>query len=166
MFLRKMTAIYKHIDFAKLGVEPPSYERRPVIRVDTQLMSRIMDLLQNEPYESVMGLADRLNTPPITIYRYLTEHLHLTFANTKWIQHFLNREQKVKRAEEEAMLANILKCCKHYSFRNIITGDESLFCIRHIVSGSWISYNENARICESYKFSVMKIMITVMWNVH
>ena len=92
--------------FAKLGVEPPSFERRPVIRVDAQLMSRIMDLLQNEPYESVRGLADKLNTPPTTIYRYLTEHLHLKFVHTKWIPHFLNGDQKVKRAEKESMLAD------------------------------------------------------------
>ena len=64
------------------------------------------------------------------------------------------------------MLANILKSCKHYSFRNIITSDECWFCIRHIVGGSWISDDENALVCESDKFSVMKIMITVMWNVH
>ena len=152
--------------FAKLGVEPPSFERRPVIRVDTQLMSSIIDLLQNEPYESVRGLANKMNTPPTTICRYLTEHIHLKFAHSKWIPHFLKGNQKVKRAEKAAMLADILKSFKHCSFRNIITGDESWFCIRHIVSGTWIYDNDNAPVCESNKFSVMKIMITVMCNVH
>ena len=125
-----------------------------------------MDLLQNEPYESLRGLTDKLNTPSTIIYRYLTEHLHLKFAHTKWIPHILNGDHKVKRAEEAAMLADILKSCKHYSFRNIITGNESRFCIRNNVSGTWISDNDNAPVCESDKFSVMKIMITVMWNVH
>ena len=31
----KKTAIYKHIGYAQLGVEPPSFERRQIIGVDT-----------------------------------------------------------------------------------------------------------------------------------
>ena len=161
----KKTAIYKHMGYAKLGVQPPSVERTPVIRVDTQLMSRIIDTLHEEPYDSVRGIADKLNTPPTTIYRYLTQHLHMKFAHTKWIPHFLNECQKMKRADESRRLAYTLKCCKHYSFRNIITGDESWFYVRHNVSGAWVFDDDNTPICESDKFSVMKIMVTVMWNV-
>ena len=46
-----------------------------------------------------------------------------------------------------------------------MTDGESWFYIKHNVSGVWISDNDNVPVCESDKFSVMKIMVTVMCNV-
>ena len=74
-------------------------------------MNRIMDTLQDEPYDSVRGIADNLNTPPSTIYRFLTEYLHMKFVHTKWVAHYLNGDQKMKRAEESTLLADTLKSC-------------------------------------------------------
>ena len=60
-------------------------------------MNRIMDTLQDEPYDSVRGIADKLNTPPSTIYRYLTEHLHMKFVHTKWIPYYFKWRSKIEK---------------------------------------------------------------------
>ena len=161
----KKTAIYKHMAFAKLGVEPPAKEKMPSIRIDTQLLNCIRQLLDEKPWESVRSIANKLNSAPATVYRYLTQHLHLKYTCTKWIPHILNQSQKDKRAQQAEELSHTLRCCKHYSFRNIVTGDQSWFCIRQDVSGAWIADDEEPPICESDKFSSIKIMITVIWNI-
>ena len=63
-------------------------------------------------------------------------------------------------------LFQVLTNCKHYGYRNIITGDQSWFIYNYAPEGAWVLENEEPPVFEKSQIFIEKMMITVIWGVN
>ena len=160
------TAIYNWAAKARLGVENVEDKPRPGRPIDEELINKVADTIEEEPYASVGYIAQTLGSNKATIYRYLTKHLGRVYKHTKWVPHLLTFEQKQKRVEESKALFEILLQCQREKWVNNIIGDQSWFCFGYGEDGAWLLPEEEAPIMDGSKIQIQKIMITVIWGVH
>jgi len=74
-------------------------------------------------------------------------------------------KEKKKRKEMSFELFQVLTNCKHYGYRNIITGDQSWFIYNYAPEGAWVLEDEENPIFERSQLLIEKMMITVIWGV-
>ena len=63
-------------------------------------------------------------------------------------------------------LFQVLTNCKHFGYRNIITGDQSWFIYNYAPEGAWVLEDEENPIFERSQILIEKMMITVIWGVY
>ena len=156
--------IYKWISMYKLGVPLNEERGKPGPKPDEQLLTRIQELLEEEPFISVRQIAQQLNEAPTTIHRYLTVFLGRQYKVTKWIPHLLTSAQKEERVRLSNSLHTILQRSQRKGWYNIITGDESLFHFSYGQKGAWLLQDDKSPEMDGSKISVRKIMVTVIWG--
>ena len=132
------SSVYRWSSLAKLGFSPGQDKERPGRRPDEQLLTRIQEVLREEPFASVRRIADILNENSTIIYRYLTLYIHRVYRCSRWIPHFLNDIQKVNRVNDLKELSKILQQNKHNGFKGIVTGDQSWFNFYNAADGAWV----------------------------
>ena len=118
--------------------------------------------MDKEEFFSVHSLARKLKCQPSLIHSSLRERLNLVFKETKLFPHFLNSTQKIDRVEGSNQLFQLLEKSKRNGYRNIITGDQSLFQYHYPLSGAWLLEDEEASIDFNPQMSYEKLMITVI----
>ena len=121
----KIPTVYKHLRETKFTKEANETKQAPGRQPDEQLMTRILQILENEPLFSVRNISRTLNENSSTIHRYLTRYIGLFYKHYYLVPHDLNDSQKVDRQCQAISLKNLLEKCKHNSYRNILTGDQS-----------------------------------------
>lgn len=70
------------------------------------------------------------------------------FKHTRWVPLILINKQKIQRMSESKSLLRLLKHCKSLGWKQIYTGDESIFMIRYDVNGAWIEENDKGPIMD------------------
>ena len=96
-------------------------EGRPRI---PDLVDRVRETMEENPFISQKKLARALSVRPATIHRILVEDLKLIRVNYRWIPHTLSPVQKETRISKAASLVLELTECQR-SWCNVITGDET-----------------------------------------
>lgn len=160
------STIYKWHGQAKIGVSIENNNDRPGNKLDDQLLIRVQQVLEEEPFSSTRSIADKLKENNVTIYRYLTKYLHKVFKSSRWIPHFLTNAQKVDRVDKTKALSKLLKSCKHNSFRGIITGDQKWFTLYYGNDGAWLEMDEDPPEMNGDQISIKKVMVTIIWGVY
>ena len=145
--------IYKWISMYKLGVPLNEERGKPGPKPDEQLLTRIQELLEEEPFISVRQIAQQLNEAPTTIHRYLTVFLGRQYKVTKWIPHLLTSAQKEERVRLSNSLHTILQRSQRKGWYNIITGDESLFHFSYGQKGAWLLQDDKSPEMDGSKIS-------------
>ena len=123
----KRSSIYEVMREQKFPSSPKKDSSTHKRQYDEELLIIIQQEIDKEEFFSVRSLAQKLKCQPSLIHRYLHERLNLVFKKTKLVPHFLSSTQKIDRVEGSNQLFELLKKSKHNSYRNIITGDQSLF---------------------------------------
>ena len=95
----------------------------------------IQNVLHEFPFASVRMIALDVKKPPVTVYRYLTQVLHLKYKVTHWLPHKLSDQNLKERVQKSNELFDILKTSKSYEYRNIITGDQSWILYKYSPHG-------------------------------
>lgn len=160
----KHTAIYKYINEQRFGAPDIKEEDKPDYGYDFELQNTIQREINEFPFSSVRSIADNINCPPSTVYRYLTVYMGLVFKHTRWVPHKLTIEQSQIRVKESGLLAETLIRSKHYSFHNILTGDQSWFYFNYGADGAWLPEDEDNPEYERSKIQLEKMMLTIIWN--
>ena len=164
----KPSTIYKWMKEAKFNLPLANRrldEEEAKNAIDEQLLLRIQQILEDEPFSSIRSIASVLNAPKSTIHRYMTVHLKLVYRHTRWLPHFLNNDQKNVRIQKCKKLLSIINSCKHYSFRNLITGDQSWFLYKYQFSRKWVLEGDENPIGDGSHINISKIMFTIIWGV-
>lgn len=161
-----ISSVYLYLKNYKLGTPLKAQKGKPGPKPDEQLIIRITQILDAEPFATTRSIADKLHESKTTIWRYLVNEMNYTYKATNWVPHFLTDCQKEERIKQAESLSNILKQCHHESFRNILTGDESWFHFRYYPKGSWCLVNEESASFEKQTIQVKKMMFTIIWGVH
>ena len=139
----KRSEVYRLAGLARFGYDPNYKKETPGSKPDEQLLKRIKEILDEEPFASLRYIAELLNENMTIIYRYLTQFLHKVYKPSKWLPHELTQQQKLKRVSELKSLHSILQSSKHESFRNIITGDQSWLTLYYSNNGTWLDRDDN-----------------------
>ena len=160
----KMSTIYKHMREAKFTKKTDETKESPGRRPDEQLIVRIRQVLEDEPNFSVRNIARVLNENPSTVHRYLTQYIGLVYKLCYWVPHNLSDSQKVDRQYQSFELKELLEKCKHNSFRNILTGDQSWFTLTYSANGMWLEPDEYPYKYAKDTIGSKKVMLTVIWN--
>lgn len=92
----KQNAIYKYMRQVKLGCFEAEVSSFNGERIDEQLLTRILQVIEENPFFSVRSIAMRLNVTPSIIHRYLTQELNYVYTHSRWVPHSLNSSQKKK----------------------------------------------------------------------
>ena len=117
--------VYKWMARCKLGFEFDEKHEKPDPKLDDQLLTRIIQIIDDQPFSSTRYIAQLLNEDNSTIWRYLTKNLGLVYKQSKWLPHVLNCEQKLNRQRLSNELSSILKTCQRQGWYNLMTGDSS-----------------------------------------
>ena len=158
--------VYKWRAIKKLGLENDLERDTPGPKPDEQLLERINQIFIEKPFSSIRSISRELNENVSTIYRYTTDYLGRVYRLTKWVPHNLNSIQKQKKVNDSNQLKIILTRCKHESWRNIVTGDQSWITIYTPNSGKWVLIDEESPEEANITIGVQKIMLTVIWGVN
>ena len=161
----KRTTIYQIIQETKLGFPQAQESSNNENHIDRQLLITIQREIAENPFFSVCSLAQKLKVPPSTLYRYLTNELHLVYKHTRWVPHLLNSDQKNSRKQISFELFQVLEKSKHNSYRDIITGDQSQFLYNYAPEGQWVLEDDEAPVFSNSRICIEKMMITVIWGV-
>ena len=84
-----LSTIYYWIAKAKVGIEDVQDEVRPGRPIDDQLLIRIREVLEEQPFSSINYIANTLKSSKATIFRYVTKQLgmiykHSRYTHTHW----------------------------------------------------------------------------------
>jgi len=161
-----ISTVYRKIALLKCGYTNLEDAPRAGRGIDEQLLKRISEVLEEEPYSSVRYIANILNSKESTVYRYITLYLHKKYIHTRWIPHSLTDPQKKSRVEGAKELLSVLLKCQKENWRNIITGDSSWFSFSYGVDGAWLDEGENPLEHECGGIYTTKIMVTIIWGVN
>ena len=96
-----ISTLYKWHSRTITGRTDPQERERPGIQRDEQLLVRIAQVLEAEPYASVRNIAHNLGETPSIVWRYTTQELHLQYKTSRLIPHTLTNDQK-KREDGES----------------------------------------------------------------
>lgn len=162
----KRSEVYRWAGLAKLGYDPNYEKEKPGPKPDEQLLKRIEEILDEEPFASLHYIAELLNENTTIIYRYLTQFLHKVYKSSRWLPHELTQQQKLKRVSELKSLHSILQSSKHESFRNIITGDQSWLTLYYSNNGAWLDSDDDPPEMIKNTIDTQKFMMTIIWGVH
>ena len=88
------TTIYKWMAHHKHGIKFDEKREVPGPSIDEQLLSRIVEIINDEPYSSTRQITKVLNENRSTVWRYLTGNLGLAFKRSRWLPHILDENQK------------------------------------------------------------------------
>lgn len=94
----KMPTVYKHAREAKFTQKADETREAPGRHIDEQLMTKIKQVLEDEPNFSVRNIARLINENPSTVHRYLTQYIGLVYKHCYWVPHNLSDFQKVDRS--------------------------------------------------------------------
>lgn len=161
-----ISTVYRKIALLKCGQTSLEDAPRAGRSIDEQLLKRISDVLEEEPYSSLRYIANILNSNESTIYRYITLYLHKKYVHTRWIPHSLNDAQKKSRVEGAKELLSVLLSCQKENWRNIITGDSSWFSFSYGIDGVWLDEGESPPEQECGGIYTTKILVTIIWGVN
>ena len=161
----KSSTLYEKMRLVRCGQDITSKREYHSQRVDTQLVIRIQQVLEEFPFSSVRSIARTLHEPSSTIHRYLVEILHLKYRVTRWLPHQLSDPQMKQRIEDSNALFDIIEKSKHTGYRNLITGDQTWLLYQYHPKGKWCLENEERPEFEGDHITHQKIMITIIWGV-
>ena len=68
--------------------------------------------------------------------------------------------------EQSKALSQILKASKHYSFHNILTGDQKWFFLYYSNNGAWLDFDEKPPQMIDDHISHEKVIVTIVWGVY
>jgi hypothetical protein len=89
--------------------------------------AEILSELRISPFSLVRTIADSLSIPASTVYLHLVEKIGFKNSFLCWVPHMLTEELPQKRVELSRQLLRLLESQRGVNFRDIVTGDESLF---------------------------------------
>lgn len=159
-----LATIYKYMNEEKFQFNINQKHELPGRKPDEQLIKRINEILNDEPFSSVRDIANQLRENPSTIHRYLTSYIGLVFKHSRLVPHQLSDFQRMTRIAQSIDLSRVIESCKHDSYRNILTGDQKWCTLKYISKGAWIFIDENAPIFDKNSIGAQKMMLTVIWN--
>ena len=161
----KSSTIYQKMKLVRCKVDITKEREYHSERIDEQLVIAIQNVLNEFPFSSVRSISHELHVPSTTIYEYLTRILKLKYKISRWLPHELNDIQMQNRVIQSNELFNILEKSKHTAYRNIITGDESLFLYQYHPKGKWCVESEERPEFADDQTCHQKIMVTIIWGV-
>jgi hypothetical protein len=98
----------------------PSSGWPPLEDIDT----RILQVLEAEPWPSVRTIAEFLTIPGSTVHLYRITSLNMKNRHFKWVPHFLDDDLRAKQLEGARQLLDVLQAQERCHFRDLITENE------------------------------------------
>jgi len=92
-----ISAIYKWHSRTVTGHTDSKERDKPGKKPDEQLLVRIEQELEAEPFTLVRMISHKLGETPSIVWRYMTQELKLVFKTSRWVPHMLTNEQKKKK---------------------------------------------------------------------
>ena len=77
-----ISTVYRKVGLLKCGKNILEDEERPGRSIDEQLLYRIDQIIEDEPFASIRYIANILNSPESTVYRYVIMYLHKIYKHT------------------------------------------------------------------------------------
>jgi hypothetical protein len=133
---------------------------QPLDEVDEAILKALAD----EPFSSVRGLARHTCLSRTAVHRHLTCSIGSTACHLRWVPHRLSPGQKVKRMALSRELLSMLHQEEARDWHNIITLDESWFCLCTDHELIWLTPGEMVPEREWCMIQSPKSIITVAWN--
>ena len=73
--------------------------------------------------------------------------------------------KKIKESLKVNKLLQLLKQCKALKWKQIFTGDESIFMLHYGIDGAWVAEDEKGPIMDGSEIQQEKIMVTIIWGI-
>jgi histone-lysine N-methyltransferase SETMAR len=140
----------------------------------SNLETRIEQLLEEDPRLSATKMADLLKVSVPTVVDRLTNSLGRRLMTCKWVPHLLPHDLKEQRVETSKEMLLTLSYCEQFSFKNVVTLDESWIYLDYPPAAMWrrtedprieaIKSSQASRKCLlTLVFSGMKVLLAVVF---
>jgi DNA-binding transcriptional ArsR family regulator len=93
--------------------------------------SKIISLLDREPFHSAYSLAEAIGISHSTVLRHLQNSLAMRNFHLRWIRHRLTEDLRQKRISVCKEMLPIIEAQNKSDFHDLVTGDESWFMLEY-----------------------------------
>lgn len=102
-------------------------KKEEVVNILDEIDFLIKDVVDEEPFLSVLQIAKRTGIPISTVFDRMTSKLGYVYKHSKWIPYLLSDEQKQNRAIISIDLLKVIQKQERQGWKYFLTGDESWF---------------------------------------
>jgi len=134
---------------------------RPLI---DDIDSKVLCILQRDPFASCRAIADEVGVDASTVLRRLTQSLGFQSRLLKWVPHKLTDELKQKRVVMALDLLKQLEFEQKFDFARVITGDESWFYLDYTPRNRWTCSGDEVGERVNRTVQSEKCMLTILWG--
>jgi DNA-binding transcriptional ArsR family regulator len=126
--------------------------------------SKIMSLLEREPFHTAYSLAEAIGVSHSTVLRHLHDSFAMKNFHLRWIPHRLTEDLRQKRVSVCKEMLSILEAQNKRGFHDLVTDDESWFMLEYEHEAQWAVSREKVAPRVKPIFQSPKFMFTIIWG--
>ena len=142
------------------SLEDDQRSGRPLNDLDN---TRILEILNQQPFASSRYIADVLVIPKSTVCFKLVHQLHYRKLKFKWVPHEISPENKIKRVTMSQDILNILNR-KSVDLNNVLTGDEVWIYWQNFHQTKWMAQGEKMQTIPKQTIGSKKSMFSIFFS--
>lgn len=124
----------------------------------------ISEYLDENPYAQTRELAEHFKVDKATIKKILTEHLHMTKMNCRWIPHQLTESLRQIRVETAKEMLSFFENASDRDLNNLYTEDETWIYFDNPHKSMWVLNSDPPLTFPKPNIASKKVMIAVFWS--
>ena len=159
-----VSTVSKYLRLEKCSQSNQPIQKKEKFQSDQKNQIIVKHALKLYPFSSVRDIARMTNIPKSTVFRILTKQLRFVSKHLRWIPHFLNSSQKLKRVSQSRELLRVLEEARETDYKLFYTGDESWFYLDTDYDHQWLPLEEKPPDRIKQKIESKKYMVTIFWN--
>ena len=159
-----VSTVSKYLRLEKCSQSNQPIKKKEKFQSDQKNQIIVKHALKLYPFSSVRDIARMTNIPKSTVFRILTKQLQFVSKHLRWIPHFLNSSQKLKRVSQSRELLRVLEEARETDYKLFYTGDESWFYLDTDYDHQWLPREEKPPDRIKQKIDSKKYMVTIFWN--
>jgi hypothetical protein len=152
-------------DAVSASSNPPTPLPEPKAQFD-DCDQAILLALTEHPFESVRESSRLSHRPRTTVHQRLTKSLRFRVRHLRWVPYLLSHSEKLNRVTLPQELLPMVERQKQRSWHDIVTLDESWFCLSLNTDHELIWRQPDGEIPgrEPRTIRSEKVMLTIVWN--
>jgi hypothetical protein len=132
--------------------------------LDEHLATRILELLRENPFESIRSRAETLQVSQSAVLQHPHKDLHYKSFYLRWVPQLLTPELRERRCRYASEMTPLLIAAARDEWHYLVMGDESSFFWTYSHRRMWTLTTDDVAIKPKKNIQTKKLMSTIFWS--